>query len=320
VALLLEHGADANVKDRDKDTLRYTPLHAVFRFYIDGLVHPDFTQAQHDDVLAIIKILLAHGADLRARDGIWGGQALHHAALVGYPDVVALLLDAGAAIDAKNNDRITPLGIAASTGQVETMALLIERGAQVNVQDDLGNTPLHYAVQSRDVPSIRLLLERNAKVTPRNREGVTALMLAACDYERDREFIDDADNAVNAPYEQFAPTLVRELVKRGCNINEKDKEGDTALHRAVGAGRIAVARELLTLGAKVNAQDKYGITPLHIATEHGNTQTAALLLQHGASTSVKSKRGETPLDIALAIGDQAMVKLLREHGAAPAKE
>lgn len=57
-----------------------------------------------------------------------------------------LLLNAGAALEAKNSRGQTAMHLAALAQSVETLDVLINAGAKVNAEDDDGRIPLHAAV------------------------------------------------------------------------------------------------------------------------------------------------------------------------------
>ena len=78
--------------------------------------------------------------------------------------------------NAKGQDGWTPLMYAALYGNVESCKLLLDRGAAVNARNDAGGTALMYAVD--DVAKTKLLLERGADPNLRSGEGRTALMIA----------------------------------------------------------------------------------------------------------------------------------------------
>ena len=63
--------------------------------------------------------------------------------------VVRLLLDAGANLEARDQEGETPLSRAASFGQTETFQLLLEKGARIDVRDKRGMTPLIAAADCR---------------------------------------------------------------------------------------------------------------------------------------------------------------------------
>ncbi|KAN0103567.1 Ankyrin repeat-containing domain protein [Russula decolorans] len=78
------------------------------------------------------------------------------------------LLDCGADIKARDNDRWTPLFHATFQGHLGFTRMLIERGAEIDARDTLGTTPLHRVVQTDHFRVVQLLLERGADVNARS--------------------------------------------------------------------------------------------------------------------------------------------------------
>jgi len=87
------------------------------------------------------------GAPADERSPSDGLTALHMCDAVA-DEMVALLLDAGAAIEARTNDGSTPLFMSVSMGNMPTTRLLLDRGAVINVIDKFGRTPLIMACVS----------------------------------------------------------------------------------------------------------------------------------------------------------------------------
>ncbi|NCG57103.1 MAG: hypothetical protein GWP35_09400 [Proteobacteria bacterium] len=61
----------------------------------------------------------------------------------------------------------------------EIVPLLLEKGAEVNARDTDGFTPLMWAARSSTPEIVQLLLEKGADVNARTTGGFTPLMVAA---------------------------------------------------------------------------------------------------------------------------------------------
>ena len=217
----------------------------------------------------------------------------------GHETVVRLLLDKGAAVDAKDDlAGRTPLSWAAARGHEAVARLLLDKGAAVDVKDDLaGRTPLSWAAEGGHEAVVRLLLDKGAAVDGKDTKyGRTPLSLAT---ERGHE------------------AVVRLLLDKGAAVDAKDDmAGQTPLSRAAERGHEAVARLLLDRGAAVDAEDTHGRTPLSWAAEGGHEAVARLLLDKGAAVDAKDTHGRTPLSWAAEDGPEAVVRLLLDKGAA----
>ncbi|XP_046983414.1 BRCA1-associated RING domain protein 1-like [Schistocerca americana] len=112
-------------------------------------------QAAEQGAVGELRALIAAGADVGARGGQWGWTALHWAASRGDVEVVRLLLEAGAAVDARDKDGWTPLHCAAAYRQAEVVAALLDAGADRGATGSGGETPLDLATQ----PGYRHLMD-----------------------------------------------------------------------------------------------------------------------------------------------------------------
>lgn len=119
------------------------------------------------------------------------------------------------------------------------------------------------------------------------------------------------------------------LLKKGANVNVKDKDGYTPLHNTADSflkgfprkrtevDRNRIAALLLTYGANVNATTNIGDTPLHRAALTNNVGLVQLLLANGANPNIQQSQGMTSLHFALVSGKDRVqvVRLLLAHGA-----
>jgi catechol 2,3-dioxygenase-like lactoylglutathione lyase family enzyme len=120
--------------------------------------------------------LLATAPDAVSGHTADGFTALHLAAFFGSPDVVALLLAAGADVTAvaANPSAVTPLHSAAAQQSEESVRLLLEAGAPVDAQQTGGFTALHAAARHGDHALAELLLAHGATRGVTDDDGRTA--------------------------------------------------------------------------------------------------------------------------------------------------
>ena len=95
--------------------------------------------------LAAMKRALAEGAAPNTRDPESGSTLLANAALMGRTEIVALLLEHGADINARSKDGGTALHAAAFLGRAETVKLLLDKGADTTIQHNMGGEAIEGA-------------------------------------------------------------------------------------------------------------------------------------------------------------------------------
>jgi len=254
-------------------------------------VSPFYLPIRNNDVAAVKELLRARGP--KARDAR-GNSPLMYAAALGTPDVLRLLLDAGADPNAANELGATPLMWCA--GDAAKVKLLLAKGAKVNVRSKLGRTPLLIAAAyDGAVESARLMIVKGADVNARDENGVSVLNQAA--------------NVNNLE-------VARMLLAKGANVNIADNGGFTPLHgAATNAYRGgALVKLLLEHGAAVNARSddtaEVGfngpiaighITPLMDAAQMGGYESVEALLKAGADPNAMDVRDANALVFAVAV-------------------
>ncbi|HJQ23939.1 MAG TPA: protein kinase [Blastocatellia bacterium] len=119
---------------------------------------------------------LAAGAN--PNDSRLSTTVLMYAAKDGHVGIVQDLLNAGAKLDAKDNDGDTALMYAAIDGRIDVMRALLNAGANVNAANNHADTSLMAAALRGRTEAVRLLLAAGADVNAKNQNGQTALSLA----------------------------------------------------------------------------------------------------------------------------------------------
>lgn len=122
----------------------------------------EMIKAAKSGQLEKVKSLLAADPGMvHARDSD-GSTPLHCATWKGHREIVALLLDAGADVNAQNKNEhwgTTPLHAAAHANQAAIAQMLIDHGADLNAQDLTGQPPMHHTTFHK-AKAVAKLLEK----------------------------------------------------------------------------------------------------------------------------------------------------------------
>jgi len=234
------------------------------------------------------------------------------------------LLAKGAKVEAKNFLQATPLLWAAAVGNQEACAVLLDAGADLNAAAVFGNA-LSVAEMSGNQDLVRFLLDRGAKPDAERGDGITPVMTAAGagHLEALRMLLARIPAAANqADAEGHTPLMhaarrgqtaaARLLLQAGAKPDAADHTGRTALMHAAQNGSAECAALLLGHKADVNARDKAGDTALLLAARYcREPSVVAALLRGGADASAKDARGRTAFDLALARRSPAAIALRR---------
>lgn len=96
----------------------------------------------------------------------------------GNPALLKELVDAGADIEARDEDGVTALSNAASMEHNQALEYLLSKGAPVNQIDRKGRTPLYMAAVVGNIDGVKLLLAKGADKSLEDTDGKTAVMIA----------------------------------------------------------------------------------------------------------------------------------------------
>ena len=153
---LLEKGANPNTPY----TKRIPPRQAQGNINVPPGATPLYRAVRSID-LQSVQVLLEHGAN--------PGQPIKDGS-------TPLMAAAGLGAPRADDEEVTDAGDRADP--VDVIKLLVDRGADVNAVNTTGNTALHYAAQRGSAPIIQALAARGAKFDVKNKRGVTPAELA----------------------------------------------------------------------------------------------------------------------------------------------
>ncbi|ODS63902.1 MAG: hypothetical protein ABS41_04450 [Arenimonas sp. SCN 70-307] len=235
-----------------------------------------------------VMTLLANGADPRRADAD-GNTPLHHAARSTDPAVAALLLDAGAVLEAVNHEGFTPLGVACASGNWRLARFLIERGARPDPAE--GQPALLAAAAGDDDPAgVQLLLRHKARVDARGQRQRSALHLACA-----------AGNV----------EVVAALLDAGADRNARDADGLTPLLETARHGQAAVLARLAQARPDIAAVDALGRNALVLAAaSEAGPELARHLIAMGVDPEQRDQDGRRALEHALGLGRWPLVAVL----------
>jgi len=289
--------AAARARSRSFETLVQAVGEAPVRqTVLDAMLVRAAAAGRQDRVAELLEL----GA--RAQATAFGESALFAAVTARHAPLARLLLEHGAAPDARARGAATPLDLAVRQDDLDMVATLTLAGAswERTGQNTLARRA-RMALRGAD-GAVVLALERAGAIDRRDTEGMTLLMRAA---------------------QSGVVTMVRALLERGAAVDaqrwvpaasasiadranffaddaeaQRPSDGWTALMLAAAAGQARTAGELLQAGADVNHRSAAGRTALMVATLYGHGALVAQLLDAGADKSLQDEHGESAATLA----------------------
>ncbi|WP_426662106.1 ankyrin repeat domain-containing protein [Rhodanobacter aciditrophus] len=281
----------------------------------------------------LLRALIAKGADVnRASGGLTPLLAATRDSWHGRAEAVMTLLANGANPLATDGEGRTALHGAVLSEEPMVAAMLLDAGAPINALDQAGASPLTVACRAANWPLAKFLLERGAKPAPAN--GEPALVAAAGIADDDPTGVKlllkhrAAVNAVDARHRSalIAATaegheqIARALCAAGADVTLADRHGSTALMEAARAGAVGIVQRLAEAQPDARARDSHGRDALTLACQspRAHADTVRALLALGAEPKAPGSDGRSALDHAAAAGRWDLVALLDPETPLPA--
>lgn len=222
-----------------------------------------------------------------------GTTPLFAAANQGHVEIVKVLVEAGANVNARSLNNATPICFAAAKGFTEIVQILAKAGAIVDTTVS-GWTPLHFAVSKGHIETVEALLKASASVSLPASNGHTPVAIAI-----------QARN----------PKMLDCLLAVGHADPNGECKGWLPIHIATLAGTEECVKVLLHHGANINGQKADGVCALMIAAEKDMPSMIDLLLDADADMELVARNSATPLWMAMRKGNMDAVKALAKGGA-----
>lgn len=293
--LIEEHGAEVDICTAKG----YTPLFC----------------AASGGYCAMAGYLLSKKASVHVRDSL-KRTTLHWAVLKDNPEMVRLLLNFHADVNAIARDGSTPLCLAAYNGFFECARLLLDADALIHKPDDNKSTPLHLASAQGHSAIVELLLQYNADKIALDGTSQIPLMLAtnmrirkllAHPVIRDGScFLNRLPEPAIIPLSKAAHNGDSSALRALC-LSLSDNQSTYPLHIAVAADQIESVKNLVRNGASLAIVDQFNNTPLHTALSKNHVEIAGYIIDTIVNKNKiellnkKNVYNQTPLMIAAQI-------------------
>ena len=290
--------------------------------------------------VAVIEKLAAVGADLNKTDN-QNRHSLFIAVESGQVDAVRKLIALGADVGKdvlSNSNKSSMVHWIDEKRYPEILAMLIEAGANIDAVDSNGQTALHRACDYTRRDKILPLLQMGAEVNGINKYGQRPIDELVDNYSYRNEDMPEvidallragADPGISpSPLVQRAPLHVavdaghvqstKLLLQKGASVDvtERSSIEHTPLHLAAEGGHRTVGELLITHGANAEKTDTNGHNALHLAARGGHEGFINLMLDKTAiDINSRDNDGWTPLHHACAKEKPLAIMLLIEKGA-----
>ncbi|KAI7775161.1 ankyrin repeat protein [Diaporthe eres] len=242
----------------------------------------------------VVQILLENRADVNAQGGVFG-NALQAASFKGYGEVVQILLEKGADINAKGGHLGNALQAASAIGHKEVVQILIETGADVNAQGGYYGSAIGAASNNGHLHIVRTLLIIEPVGTRQSDQP-------------------------GSKRKRFEDVVGQQAAENSVDLNLRDAFGRTPLFLASKAGNALVVAALFRHHqVDPDPEDRYGPRPLAVAAAHGHVKTVESLLTAPVRVDVQDIFGRTPLSWARKSGSSYIEQLFIKQGDGAAK-
>ena len=309
VEALIDAGADVNAVNKygSSPMTEAATLgdYAIMKALLDAGADVDAANEYGQTALMVVvrsdnvdtaRLLIQHGANVHAKEQWQGQNAVIFAAAQAQPEMLKLLMDAGADPNSRSlpNERdryvtaerrfqwrpaggIPALGYAAREGCLSCTEILVEAGADLNLGDAENVTPLNLAIMNLHFDTAKYLIEAGADVDKWSLRGENPLYSAVDMNTLPHGGYPDRPSMDNTS----ALDIIAMLLDEGANPNLQLKLQPT--YRSLKDDR--GADRMLSIGA----------TALLRAAKGHDVDAIRLLVEHGARIDLPNKDGTTPL-------------------------
>ena len=251
----------------------------------------------------------------------YGDTALHYAVSRTNSRGAVILLEQGANVNALNNQKLSPLHMAAKNGDLHILEVLLSYKADLSLRDEDGSSPLHIAAKEGQVKHAEFLNQcfialESERVSFDGCTGEDSIVKAIVTQDK------NGANLLHCAVESGNEHLINRIMNEDKKIeaiklvNTKKQDGFTALHIAAEFGHYNIVKKLVRCQADLDVESCANETPLLLASKNNHYQIAAYLARAcPEAISNIDDDGLSPLLIAAKNGHTEVTEVLLANGA-----
>lgn len=252
----------------------------------ENVLHSIVRKQRQNDVIAYF---LAKGVDVNQADEDGNTVLMNAASTNRDTAVLAMLIPNVKNINLANQNGSTALTAAVRGNSPEVVSYLISKGADVNVVDKKGNNLAYYAVEG--------YRSQNGGFGGQGFGGQNSPGAARPNGQVPNG--QGEQRAFNGPKPEDFDAKIKILQNKGLKVTAPQKDGNTLYHLAVAKNDLSLLKRLEPLQIDINSKNKEGLTALHKAALIAKDDTLLkYLLAIGAKKDAVTSFKETAFDLA----------------------
>ncbi|MDP3681344.1 MAG: ankyrin repeat domain-containing protein [Flavobacterium sp.] len=210
-------------------------------------------------------------------------------------EIINYFLAKGVDANKADNEGNTALMAAAGSREIAALELLLPIVKNINIQNGKGESALTMAVKSGTPEAVALLLSKGAAANVQDKDGNNLGYYLIQSYRP----IGRGPEAANGPKQDPFEAKIKLLQDKGLNVVTPQKDGSTLYHFAIAKNDLTLLKKITDLSVDVNAKNKDGLTALHKAAMISKDDTILkYLISIGAKKEITTDFDESAYALA----------------------